>query len=115
MKKKKHVNFMKIWRVKRDEMLIKSVNARKTKKTRLKRVKKLIKQKILISIDDFILTSIENPEVFWKTNDITWQAKMTKKKEAKRRKEYKKNEDVGTTNREQGLCEKRLCYLPSIY
>ena len=74
-------------------MLVKNVIARKTKKARLKRVKKFIKQKTFISIDDLILTSIENPEVFWKTNDITWQTKMTKKKETKRRKEYKKNEN----------------------
>ena len=80
-KKKENANFMKIWRWERDNILAKGIAARKEEKARIKRVKGFIKQGL--PIPDADLMPIEDPEVSWKANDMTWKAEEARKAQAK--------------------------------
>ena len=52
-KKRTNRNFMKMWRMKWDEMHVKKVAVRKQEKLRIKQVKELEKQQAFISIEYF--------------------------------------------------------------
>ena len=84
MKKKEHANFMRIWRMKRNDIFNKEVIARKKKKARFKRIKNFTKQKIFIFVED--LTFIENSKMIWKTIDKTWKIEIARKEAIKSRK-----------------------------
>lgn len=67
-------------------MLAKGIIARKDEKARIKRVKEFTKQGIAVPDKD--LTPIADPEVHWKTTDVTWlteEVRKAKAKEEKRR------------------------------
>ena len=82
-KKREIVNFMKMWWMKRDEIQKKSVIARKDERTRLKRVKELMKQNIMISND--LVRLIVDSKVEWKTINEVWQTEKTRKTVKKRK------------------------------
>ena len=50
-KKRTNRNFMKMWRMKRNEMHVKKITVRKQEKLRIKQIKKLKKQWAFISIE----------------------------------------------------------------
>ena len=68
-KKRTERNFMKMWRMERDEMHVKEVAARKQKKARIKQIKELEKQQVFIPIK--LLQPIRDPEAEWKTSNET--------------------------------------------
>ena len=80
-KKQIQRNFMRMWRMERDEIHSKGVAARKQEKARTKRVKELEKQQIIIP--DELLDPIPDPEVEWKATNQTWKAEQAKKEKAK--------------------------------
>ena len=80
-KKKENANFMRIWRWERDNILARGVVARKEEKARKKRVKDFMKRGMQIPEVDLI--PIEDPEVVWKANDVTWKAEEVRKQQAK--------------------------------
>ena len=98
MKKKKHANFMRIWRMKRDDILSKEVIARKKKKVRLKRIKDFTKQEIFIFVED--LTFIEDSKVIWKTIDEIWKIKVARKEAVKSRKKRRQKNDENENENE---------------
>ena len=67
--------------MKRNEMHVKRVIARKQEKFRIKQVKKLKKQQAFISIE--MLQSIADSEAEWKTTNQTWIAEENRKRLAK--------------------------------
>ena len=71
---------MRMWRMKRDDLLTKKIIARK-KKIRLKRIKNYTKRKI--QIFDENATSIIDSEVKWKTSNFTWLIEKIKKTKTK--------------------------------
>jgi DDE superfamily endonuclease len=84
--KKEHGTFMKLWRMERDTKHAEGVIARKQEKARIRRVKELMGQGLTIAPE--LLTPIPDPEVIWKSSDVTWQAEeeaKRKRKEAKER------------------------------
>jgi hypothetical protein len=58
--KKINANFMKMWRMKRDEMHAKDVAARKAEKSRIKQVKEMTKNHLFIPVE--LLQPIHDPE-----------------------------------------------------
>jgi hypothetical protein len=58
--KKVDAQFMKIWRMERDDVHIKGVAARKAEKARIKQVKEMTKDHLFISVE--LLQSIHDPE-----------------------------------------------------
>ena len=76
-KKKKHNNFMRLWRMKRNDIHAKNVIARKNEKIWIKRVKKLIKQNFSVFIEDLVV--INDSEVEWKANNDIWKQKEVRK------------------------------------
>ena len=71
-KKRADNNFMKFWRMERDDLHTKGVAARKAKKARLKQVKELIKGYALIPPE--LEIPIHDPETEWKATNPTWIA-----------------------------------------
>ena len=82
-------NFMKMWRMERDEMHVKGVAARKAEKTRAKQLKELMK--IYNSIPHELFQPIPDPEAEWKATNEVWIIEEAKKK-------AKKNSSVNPTN-----------------
>ena len=80
-KKRADRNFMKMWRMERDEMHAKGVAARKQEKARIKQVKEFEKQQVFISVE--LLHPIHDPEAEWKATNQTWIAEENKKQMAK--------------------------------
>ena len=68
-RKRKHNNFMRIWRMKRNELQAKRVITRKAKKARLKRVKDCTKRGVEVSEEDVAL--ITDLEMEWKASNPT--------------------------------------------
>jgi hypothetical protein len=60
-KKRIDAQFMRIWRMKRDEMHTKGVAARKVEKARIKQIKEMTKNHLFISVE--LLQSIHDPEI----------------------------------------------------
>ncbi len=58
--KKINANFMKMWRMERDEMHAKGVAARKAEKARIKQVKEMTKNRLFIPVE--LLQPIHDPE-----------------------------------------------------
>lgn len=77
--KKERNNFMRMWRIERDDMYAKGVAARKLQKERVKNIKELMKQNVIIP--DEMLHPIEDPEATWKATNEVWIAEEAKKKE----------------------------------
>ncbi len=76
MKKKRvDVQFMKFWRMKKNDIHVKKVIARKAKKARIKQMKKMTKNHIFIFVE--LLQFIFDLETEWKTTNSTW---LTQKK-----------------------------------
>ncbi len=63
-KKRIDALFMKIWRMKRDNMHTKRITARKVEKTRIKQIKEMIKNHLFIFVK--LLQSILDLEIEWK-------------------------------------------------
>ena len=68
-KKKEHNMYMKFWRTKKDDILIKELIVRKNEKIKIKKVKKYTKQKIEMSNKD--KCAIVNPKIEWKVSNLT--------------------------------------------
>ncbi len=68
--------------MKRDEMHIKGIAARKAEKSRIKQVKEMTKNHLFISVD--LLQPIHDPEVEWKRTNEIWLAEQEKKDRKKR-------------------------------
>ena len=83
-KRKSHNNFMKMWRMERDQKHVEGVAARKDEKARVKNIKDLMKQEK--PIPGHLLTPIEDPEAVWKTTNHIWLEEEAKKDAAKRQK-----------------------------
>ena len=81
IKKQKYNNFMRMWRMKRNDLLTKNIIARKEKKIKLKKIKNYTKRKIQMSDEDAI--SIINFEMKWKTSNSTWLIEKIKKTKTK--------------------------------
>jgi hypothetical protein len=60
-KKRVDAQFMRIWRMKRDEMHTKDVAARKVEKARIKQIKEMTKNHLFIPVE--LLQPIHDPEV----------------------------------------------------
>lgn len=83
-KKKECNNIMIIWKNDRDVVHDINLEARKNEKARVKRVKNLIKQGVIISDDLLIL--ILDPETEWKTTNAIWKKVKAKKIKARMKK-----------------------------
>jgi hypothetical protein len=59
-KKRIDAQFMRIWRMKRDEVHTKGVAARKVEKARIKQIKEMTKNHLFISVE--LLQPIHDPE-----------------------------------------------------
>lgn len=75
----------------RNDIHNKGVAARKEEKARVKHIKELMKQNVIISDD--ILTPIEDSEVICKATDPIWKAEEAKKDQAKTKRMGARNED----------------------
>lgn len=67
-KKQAENNFMKFWRMERDDLHMKRVAARKAKKARLKQVKELMKG--YVPIPSELENPIHDPETAWKITNF---------------------------------------------
>ncbi len=81
-KKRIDAQFMRIWRMKRDEMHTKDVAARKVEKARIKQIKEMIKNHLFISVE--LLQSIHDLEIEWKRINEIWLVEQEKKDRKKR-------------------------------
>ena len=90
IKKKEHNNFMRMWRMKRDDLLTKDIIAQKKKKARLKKVKDYTKRKIQMSDENTI--PIIDSEMEWKTSNSTWLAEKVRKTKTKSKHQISINE-----------------------
>ena len=78
MKKKRiENNFMKMWRMKKNDLHIKKIVVKKTKKTRFKQIKKMKKNYVLILSK--LLIFIYNSKTAWKAVNFIWIAEKVKK------------------------------------
>ncbi len=80
--KRANAQYMKIWRMKRDDIHIKGVVAREIEKARIKQLKELQKNINIISNEMF--QSIVDLETEWKMTDSTWLAQQEAKKQEKK-------------------------------
>jgi hypothetical protein len=90
-KKWTDVQFMKFWRMKKNDVHVKKVTARKVKKTRIKQMKKMTKNHIFIFIE--LLQFIHDLEAEWKTTNSTWLIQKEVKKFKKKKSRVKRNDD----------------------
>ncbi len=90
-KRKLDVNFMRIWRMKRDEMHAKKVAIRRIEKARVKQLKKLQKNINIISNEMF--QSIHDLEIKWKTTNLIWLTQQEVKKNKSKRSRVRKDDD----------------------
>ncbi len=81
-KKRVDAQFMKFWRMKRDDVHAKDVIARKTKKARIKQIKEITKSRFFISVE--LLQLIDDLEVEWKRINETWLIEQEKKNRKKK-------------------------------
>jgi hypothetical protein len=81
-KKRADAQFMKLWRMKRDDIHAKGVAARRAEKTRIKQLKEL--QKNINIIPDEMFQLISDPEAEWKATDLTWLAQQEAKKQGQK-------------------------------
>ncbi len=81
-KKRADAQFMKLWRMERDEIHAKGVAARRAEKARIKQLKEL--QKNINIIPDEMFQPIPDPEAIWKATDPTWLAQQEAKKQGKK-------------------------------
>ncbi len=81
-KKRIDAQFMRIWRMKRDEMHTKDVAARKVEKARIKQVKEMTKNHLFISVE--LLQLIHDLETEWKTINEIWLVEQEKKDRRKK-------------------------------
>lgn len=88
--RKERNNFMRGWRIERDELQAKGVIARKAEKARLKRVKNYTKRGVLVPDED--ATPIVDPEMEWKAINPTWKEEEARKVEAKKRNKIRTNQ-----------------------
>ncbi len=80
--KKIDANFMRMWRMKRDDVHSKDIEARKAEKTRLKQINVLKKAKASILIKLLIL--ISDSKIIWKEINEMWLTEQAKKLTRKR-------------------------------
>jgi hypothetical protein len=86
--KRINAQFMKFWRMKRDDVHTKNVIARKTEKARIKQIKEMIKNHVFISVE--LLQLIHDLEVEWKKSmSRDWSSK---KRRIKRKSHVLKNQ-----------------------
>ncbi len=93
-KKRIDAQFMRIWRMKRDEMHTKDVTARKAEKARIKQIKEMTKNHLFISVE--LLQLIHDLEIEWKKINEIWlieQEKKNKKKKSRLEKSVKEEEN----------------------
>ncbi len=76
-KKRIDAQFMKFWRMKRNDVHAKNVIVRKTKKARIKQIKEMTKSHFFISVE--LLQLIHDLEVEWKRINETWLIEQEKK------------------------------------
>ncbi len=96
--KRVDAQFMKFWRIKRDDVHAKDVVARKTEKARIKQIKKMTKNHLFISVE--LLQLIHDLEVEWKRINETWlieQEKKNRKKKSRLEKSVDEEEDNDDT------------------
>ena len=98
-KKRETVNFIRLWRMKRNEIQKKKIIARKDERTRLKRVKKFMKQNIMISND--LVRLIVDSKVEWKAINEVWRAEKAKKIVKRRKIEMKSQMSTIVEQRER--------------
>ncbi len=97
-KKRIDAQFMKFWRMKRNDVHAKDVIARKTEKARIKQIKKMTKNHLFISVE--LLQLIHDLEVEWKRISETWlieQEKKNRKKKSRLEKSVNEEEDDDDT------------------
>ncbi len=82
-RKKMNANFMRMWRMKRDEMQKKDIKVRKIEKARLKQINALKKVKASILID--LLIFIIDSKRIWKEINEMWLIEQAKKLAKKKR------------------------------
>ncbi len=93
-KKRIDAQFMKFWRMKRNDVHAKNVIVRKTKKARIKQIKEMTKNHLFIFVE--LLQLIHDFEVEWKRINETWlieQEKKNKKKKSRFEKSIKEEDD----------------------
>ncbi len=81
-KKRVDAQFMKFWRMKRDDVHAKDVVTRKTEKARIKQIKEMTKSRLFISVE--LLQFIDDSEVEWKRINETWLTEQEKKDRKKK-------------------------------
>jgi hypothetical protein len=81
-KKQIDAQFMRIWRIKRDEMHTKDVTAWKVEKARIKQIKEMTKNHLFISVE--LLQLIHNLEIEWKKINEIWLIEQEKKDRKKK-------------------------------
>jgi hypothetical protein len=77
-KKRVDAQFIRIWRIKQDKVHTKDVAARKVKKTRLKQIKKMMKNHLFTFVE--LLQLIHDLEIEWKRNMINQARKKIEEK-----------------------------------
>ena len=68
---------MKMWQMKKNDLHIKKIAVRKTEKTRVKQIKKMMKNYVFISSK--LLIFIHDSEIAWKITNFIWIAEKIKK------------------------------------
>ncbi len=81
-KKRIDAQFMRIWRMKRDEMHTKDVAARKAEKARIKQIKERTKNHLFIFVE--LLQLIHDLEIEWKKINQVWLVEQEKKDRKKK-------------------------------
>ncbi len=97
-KKRVDAQFMRIWRMKRDEVHTKGVAARKAEKARIKQIKEMTKNHLFISVE--LLQLIHDLEVEWKKINEIWlveQEKKDRKKKSRLEKSVDEDEEDDDT------------------
>ncbi len=93
-KKRIDAQFMRIWRMKRDEMHTKDVAARKVEKARIKQIKEMTKNHFFIFVE--LLQFIHDLEIEWKRINEIWlveQKKKNRKKKSRLEKSVEEEEE----------------------
>ncbi len=92
-KKRVDAQFMKFWRMKKDDVHVKGVAARKAEKARIKQMKEMTKSHTFISVE--LLQPILDLEAEWKATNPTWltQEEVKKFKRKKSRVEGDDDDD----------------------
>ncbi len=99
-KKRVDAQFMRIWRMKRDEVHTKDVIVRKVEKVRIKQVKEMTKNHLFMFIE--LLQFIHDLEIEWKTINEIWLVEQEKKD---RRKKSRLEKSVEEEEEDDKDCE----------